>query len=299
MYDCINPKLSIIVMTYKNASNLCTTIDSILKQNFVDYEIIISDDCTPDIERNYFEIEKEKCIQQNKAVLLNYNSKNIGTVKHFNNLIKKARGQYIIPLSCGDSFIDEHVLSDIYNCFQDTGYNVITTKRRGIIDNKEKTMPERYQLDIFQKSTEQIFNYICKYADLISGSNTYYNKKVFEKYGYFDETLRLLEDCPYYLKLLYNNEKIYFFDRVSIVYDMTGVSTGKMNPLLIEDFEKMYICINNDYRDKLTFLTRRFVQYRIDKYKNSSNSGKINIIIKYVDVILILLFRKYYIKRRG
>ena len=40
-------RVSIVVMCYKNEDNLLKTIQSILMQTFKDYQIIISDDCSP------------------------------------------------------------------------------------------------------------------------------------------------------------------------------------------------------------------------------------------------------------
>ncbi|MGA9982456.1 MAG: glycosyltransferase family 2 protein, partial [Acidobacteriaceae bacterium] len=42
------PKVSVVLTTYKRAHLLRETIDSILAQSFRDFELVISDDCSPD-----------------------------------------------------------------------------------------------------------------------------------------------------------------------------------------------------------------------------------------------------------
>ena len=44
------PEVSIIVPTYKRPKYLRRLLESIVKQTYRDYEIIIIDDCSPDIE---------------------------------------------------------------------------------------------------------------------------------------------------------------------------------------------------------------------------------------------------------
>lgn len=278
-------RVSIVVMCYKNEDNLLKTIQSILMQTFKDYQIIISDDCSPRFNNAILKQIKNKLDQEQVNYLINKNEHNIGTVKHFNNLIKFSSGEIIVPLSCGDEFYNKDVLKNIVNMFNISNYSVITGRREAMKNGKIKLMPNNNEVDIIKSNNNRIINYICRYFNLISGSCTYYKKTIFEKHGYFDESYTLLEDCPYFLKLLMKDERIGFLDQVCIRYEMSGVSNGLMHPLLKEDFSKLYKNIKADYNPSLSYITKRCINYRI----NTQDKGFLSK-IRYFDVLSMLVY---------
>ncbi len=98
---------SVIIPNYNNSEWLPKSINSILKQTFSNYEIIIVDDCSTDnsieIIKKYDNIKLIQC--KNKA--FNGGSRNIG--------LKKAQGQYVLFLDSDDWFYDENCFQKIYN----------------------------------------------------------------------------------------------------------------------------------------------------------------------------------------
>ena len=109
--------VSIIVMCYKNEKNLFDTINTILEQTYTFFEIIISDDCSPNIDKRIFDSISNLLEQKGVKFTINYNLKNLGTVRHFNKLINEASGDIIVPLSCGDCFYDNQVLENVVKYF--------------------------------------------------------------------------------------------------------------------------------------------------------------------------------------
>lgn len=279
--------ISVIVMCYNNESLLKGTLDSILNQTYSKIEIIISDDGS----KNYSEKERQEfilyCKKKTEHVISNHNIENIGTVRHFNELIKKASGQYIVPLSCGDKFYDNYVLEKVNDSFNESHALVITGKRIGMTEGNSLSLPYKNQIKILKSDFKKKLQYIYKYADLISGACTYYSKEVFAKYGLFDEQYRLLEDCPYYIHLFENNINIKYVNTNFIHYDMGGVSTGGMHPLLKKDMNLMFQNILK--HSKLSFFSKRVVNYRIKKYKR--DAGKIGLLeLLYPDVMFLLVY---------
>ncbi|MDF9824995.1 glycosyltransferase involved in cell wall biosynthesis [Breznakia sp. PF5-3] len=282
--------MSVIVMCYNNEVLLDKTIESILSQTYKNIEIIISDDCSKNYDKRKMQSIALKCQQKTKQVIINHNENNIGTVKHFNKLIKMANGSYIIPLSCGDEFYSSNVLSRVNEEFQNCKALVITGVREGIRPLKARSYPTKYQIKILKKDSKKILQHLYKYADLISGSCTYYKKDVFQKYGYFDEQYKLLEDCPYYIKLLENNISIQFVNDLFIRYDMNGVSTGEMHPLLKEDMRQMFVNILENAN--LSFFSKRVVKYRIQKLGIQTGGSKLIFNLRNADVIILLVYNR-------
>ena len=93
------PLISIIIPIYKTPTNfLKEAIDSVQKQLYDNFEIIIYDDASKSIEiDNYL-----KNIQiENLKVF--YNSKNSGIAKTSNNAVKESKGEYLVFLDHDDT----------------------------------------------------------------------------------------------------------------------------------------------------------------------------------------------------
>ena len=125
----MNIEATIIVMVYKNLDQVRQTLDSIKKQTYSNYEVIVSDDGSP----NYTQEDFDKITEQYKNEFTYFklinNGINRGTVKHFNSLIKQAKGTIICPLSSGDQFYNENSLQEIMNAFDQEDKLIYTSKR--------------------------------------------------------------------------------------------------------------------------------------------------------------------------
>lgn len=282
----INKKMiSIVVMVYKNFSGLERTVDSVIMQNYDNIELIISDDGSDNYNDEYFDAIKEKCKDHFVNLVIQHNDKNVGTVKHFNKLIQAAQGDIVCPLSSGDIFITDDVIESISEHFIKTGCLICTAKRIEIGGN-ERVLPKKFQLKQLVNS-ETSLNHILTYGNFIGGATTYYSKEIFKKFGYFDERYRLCEDLPYFIKLLDNKEQISVLDKVTICYDLSGVSTLKnRNRMLDDDYVNIFIDILNNSKTKLNFFSKRALKYRIQKYSELTNKRFIN--LKFLDVVLIV-----------
>lgn len=100
-------KFSIIICTYNMGDCILNAINSILKQDFIDYEIIIYNDCSTDNTKEVVRKIKDKRIK-----LIN-GKKNVGLGKARNNAVSKAQGEYILYLDADDTLYEDTTLSKI------------------------------------------------------------------------------------------------------------------------------------------------------------------------------------------
>lgn len=100
-------RFSIIISTYNMANIIKNAINSILNQDFEDYEIIIFNDASKDNT-----IEVINSIKSNKIKLIN-SKKNIGLGAARNEAVKKAKGEYILYLDADDSLYENTTLTKI------------------------------------------------------------------------------------------------------------------------------------------------------------------------------------------
>lgn len=287
--------VSVILLTYNNLNYIDCAINSIISQDYSNIELIIGDDCS-----KYFDINRiENIIKLQsgniKKIIIYRNSKNLGTVKNLNKAIKLSNGEIIVPLACDDEFFNNNTISQISNFFDVNNCQICTAKRLLLDGNNnfKGIIPNSKQIEYLGKSTDELLKLMIK-GNFIFGACTYYKKEIFEKYGYFDESFILLEDYPYYLKLLSYNVKIKFLNEITIKYRTTGVSSGKKHPLLIEDDKKVYTSIIFPLRNKIGIKTYR--ESKLDYYRKYYSTIKITYIIKhliYLDVIILRILKKY------
>ena len=84
------PRLSVCIPAYNQVEHLKQTIDSILRQTYTDYEVIITDDSRNDMVKNFidsYDVPGKIKYYKNKEQL--------GTPENWNEAIRKSSGEYI------------------------------------------------------------------------------------------------------------------------------------------------------------------------------------------------------------
>ncbi len=277
--------VSVIILTYKNFSGIEKNLNSIFEQNYPNIEIIISDDCSENFDSNYINKLIENKSNNIKKIEILKNTKNLGTVKNFNGAIKKSTGDYIFPLSQDDFFYSKDTITKIVDSF---GESLVISGIRKVVskDGVEKgELPSIEERKILKY--KKLYNYLILNGNLISGASTYYKREVFDKYDFFDENLFLLEDMPYYLKLIRNNENIKILDFSTIKYGDNGVSSFK-NPLLRKDYMNLYFRESNEVKGYL----KRYLKYRYKKFNANNEIERIITNIQYLEAFLFKKFIK-------
>ncbi len=262
--------ISIISMSY-NSDALFRSIDSVLCQTYPDIEYILIDDGSD----NFDETEVTEYIHRNKndnikKVSILVNKENKGTVFSINRAIKESTGRYIFNLGCDDFFYDSNVISDWVDFFDRTGALVSTAKMSVYTENEPVGI---------QPTEEQIKNITCltpkelfmslSTVNYIFGCCTARSRECIEKYGYFNEKIKYIEDHSMNLRLLRMGEKIYFFDRVVVRYNTGGISSyKKLNKAFEEDADRVQEYEVYPYVDDVEKAKQKYEEFK--KYKLTS-----------------------------
>ena len=296
----MNNNLFTIVLTNYNSPVLETisSIDSILKQSYSKIQLIITDDGS----KNFNKKQIESYINKNKKsniVSIDFiiNNKNLGTVKTLNKAIKIVKGEYILFFGTGDMLAGNKVLKKFEEAFIDENKNIITSQWK-ICDGNLNVIHDFvvHKTKKYEKKYKKQLYMMCR-SNLYGSGATCYRKKVFEKYGLFDEKYTLLEDWPFWLKLLFANETIYFEEFDGLLHRYGGVSTTEEKSNATKKFCQDML---NTYRYEIVPNLNRFnphqkyrilesFMYHIEKYNNMVKTDNYRSIIKkYVNSNLIL-----------
>ncbi|GEM_PF-727315 len=104
------PVVSVVVPCYNQAEYLPDAVESVAKQTFRDFEIVIVDDGSPD---NTVEVARQLAARHSDCHISIVNKPNGGLADARNAGIRAARGQYILPLDCDDKISTDHLAKTV------------------------------------------------------------------------------------------------------------------------------------------------------------------------------------------
>lgn len=284
---------SVYIFIFKNIHGLKKTIESIYMQSYKNIELIISDDHSiEDDEKQYRMISDivEPYKTRFSDVIVNVNKENMGTVKHINKMLPMGTGKYITLLGSGDGLYRGDVLQNVANHFK-KGQSLVCTSRRIMhySEGKHIVLPSKRVCKYFYKDSKHLLNLCCREINYLVTIGSFFRRDIFEIYGCFDENYVLLEDAPFFLKLLFCGEKITFIDDITCFYEKGGVSNRKkMDKRLLEDSKKTLKLIKYPNRDRLGFFTSRIVSLKYSLRISGKKMEKIGSCILYPDAVLYM-----------
>jgi glycosyltransferase involved in cell wall biosynthesis len=198
----LNPCVSVIIPTYNRCWILKETIDSVLSQNFSDFEIIVIDDGSTDATNELLSTYGDQVTticQKNKGVSA---ARNIG--------ITIAKGDYIAFLDSDDLWLPEK-LSCQHDFFKSHPEAFICQTDEIWIRNGVRVNPKNRH----KKPSGMIFESSLQLC-LVSPSAVMIKKSLFDAVGLFNESFPACEDYDLWLRIgLYY--PIYLIDKQLVV----------------------------------------------------------------------------------
>ena len=181
------PLVSVIIPTYNRGWILQEAIDSVLEQDFHDYELIVVDDGSVDNTPAILKAYKDEITVLRQA--------NQGVSAARNSGIKAATGRLISFLDSDDLWLPRKLSAQV-QFFNDHPKAVITQTQERWIRNGVRVNPKKrhhkFSGMIFERSLA-----LC----LVSPSAVMIKKSLFNTVGIFDESLPACEDYDLWLRI--------------------------------------------------------------------------------------------------
>jgi len=217
----MQPFFSVIISLYNKEKHIAATLQSVLDQNFSNFEIIIVNDGSTDSSLSIISGFKDQRISI-------YSQENSGASNTRNNGISKANGQFIALLD-GDDLWESSYLDEMYNTiamFQDQA--VFASAIAHKIENK--IVPSQYaSLPSKTVNVLNFFQYSLKQS-LLSGSSTVFKKEILEVTGQFDPSIKSGQDTDLWIRIGLHYP-IVFINKVLVyyVYSSSSLSNTSFN----------------------------------------------------------------------
>ena len=216
-------KLSVITINRNNADSLDKTIQSVINQSYKDFEYIVIDgnstDHSIDIIKKYNSNINYWVSETDKGI---YNAMNKG--------IAKANGNYVLFLNSGDYLVNNNVLKSVFEKQQtaDIIYgNMQIDWRNGKISSGK--MPDK-------------ITFKQMYIDTLWHPVSFIKKTLFDKYGLYNETYKIVADYDFFFKvIIINNVTTYHVNLDIAMYNLNGLSSLPENKALEQAERKKVI----------------------------------------------------------
>ena len=220
-------KLSIITINYNNAEGLRKTMESVLAQSYTEIEYIIVDGASTD---GSVDVIRELAT---RPTIKWVSEKDTGIYNAMNKGIRMATGEYIQILNSGDILAADDVTERM---FQAMGYG------QWAIDNKnsrQSPIANRPQIPIFYgnmikvnaqgkvvgKSGYTEYSLRQFYSSTLNHDCAYIRRDLFEEYGLYDESLKIVSDWKWYLQAIgLGGVKPEYVDIDVTIFDDGGIS---------------------------------------------------------------------------
>jgi glycosyltransferase involved in cell wall biosynthesis len=280
------PLFSIIIPVFNRASSVSSTIDSVLNQDFKDYEIILIDDGSSDeIEKNISNYIAEKA-------LIFYTQHNSGVSAARNKGASLSKGDYLVFLD-SDDLVTQNWLSDFEKKINPKNPDVIYC---GINRLKDKNLVE-------YTNPRNPYNDGKSFGNVIPGSFCI-KSTLFTKIGGYDVNLAYGENTELGFRIKMENPFIEFVDFPNLLYILHENSHGKnarnkMNGL-IYTINKHPQLFNDNKEMKRRFLSIAGVSAILcSEFRLARNYFFKSLILFPFDIkcILRLIFANFYLFR--
>ena len=129
------PKVSLLVPNYNYARYLPETFASIRAQDFQDYEVVISDNCSTDDSVSII----REFMGQDPRVRFQAQPSNLGMVANWNWCLQNARGEYVKYLLADDTMCSPECLGKMVALIERHPQAVLVASARNIINSCSQT----------------------------------------------------------------------------------------------------------------------------------------------------------------
>ena len=213
-------KLSIITINLNNATGLFKTIESVFQQTATDFELIVVDGGSTDGSIEVIRVFEQKQSNSSKPDFIDYLSwmsePDTGIYNAVNKGILLAKGEYIQFLNSGDGLATKEVTMEMMNLIPE-GCTIF-------YGNMLKQLPDKKIRDSgFAGRMPTMLDF---YIGTLNHSASYIRKSLFDRYGLYDESLKIVADWKWFLNVIALNNIVPVYKDIDVsVFDMTGISS--------------------------------------------------------------------------
>lgn len=235
-------EISIIIPTFNSAKTLAVCLDSILKQSFTDFEVLIMDGLSTD---NTLEIAKS----YDDVRLIISSEKDNGIYDAMNKGITQSKGEWIYFLGSDDRLFNKNVLREVYEIQKKGNSKIIYGNV--LIEGQAGWAKNGQIYDGEFSLSKLIESNICHQA-------IFYKKEVFDKLGLYNIKYSICADWDLNLRLMGSYQFLYTNTIIAVFHG------GNSSAIIKNNFDNTEKWISIYHHFKFGVLNKEFSKFHGD-----------------------------------
>lgn len=279
--------VTVTVATYNSAKFVIETLDSIVAQTYPNIELIISDDCSSDdtirLCRDWLNRHKNRFLRYDIITV----PANTGVSANANRCLNAATSQWIKLLAGDDILLPNCIEDNIKYITAHPGIAVVFSqvllyKNEFKEENFIRPLPAGFPTNLMRKELDSFSQFkLLLLCDRINYTpSVFLKKETVLELGGFDESIKLVEDYPMWLKLTKAGNRLYYFHIPTVGYRQHGAAVNNMKdyglfkPLYLKSWglRKKYIYPNLPSDIRLSEMYIFFISYFFNKMGLNKNN---------------------------
>ena len=215
-------RLSIVTINRNNAVGLEKTLRSVASQTIKEFEYIVVDGASTDGS-----VDVIKKLESEFAYLKWVSEPDKGIYNDMNKGIRMATGDFIQILNSADCLASDDVTERMLESLEKEDRPSI------LYGNMVKCFPDGHRM-VDKCFAGQEITMFGMYTGTLNHDSAYIRRDLFEKYGYYDESLKIVSDWKWYMQaIVLGGEKPRYVDIDVTLFDMSGISENSENKEMI------------------------------------------------------------------
>ena len=236
------PRFSIISPVYNQENYIKQCLESVLNQNFKDFELILVNDGSTD---NSPQIINDYALKDDRIKIINKQNEGQGIAR--NVALKIATGDYVLYLD-PDDWLESGALEKIYNKFQEDDYDIIFFNFYQYFQKTNKKNKYRYIDYYYTKFKTSCFNSITA-ANILFDANGLlfkaYSRRFLVENDIKYSPTKYIEDSEFFIKSVLYAKKMVCLDEIIANYRIHDSSSRSCTNENIYTIEKTFYCCEN------------------------------------------------------
>lgn len=212
-HDAVPPMISVIIAVYNGARTIGRTLESLRKQTYQNFEVVIKDagstDGTMDVVARYADLPGARIV-----------GKDAGIFDAWNQAVAQAKGQWLCFLGADDYLWDENVLARFAQVLQ-SAY-----PKHGYVYGVEHIVSANGRvLESFGEPWEKV-GHRQRYENVVPHRGMMHHRSLFQEHGAFDTSFRIAGDYEFLRRELLKRPPLFIPDLIVVGGEWGGVSTN-------------------------------------------------------------------------
>lgn len=247
--------ISIVIPLYNKEKAVVGTLDSVLAQTYMDYEVVIVNDGSTDnskqVVEDYIKSQIAGTATNYKSQIRLINKPNGGVCSARNRGIHEAKGEYIAFLDADDLWDKDYLMEQVrmmtdFPKAAMWGINFAeVTNGNQLVRRLATGLPDDYRGYV-----EDYFGLTKKgrISDLFCSSSVVVRKEVFDKVGYFDERIKYAEDTDMWWRII-ARYPVAFYDRYMVFYQFDAENRALQKTIPLDKYLPYYVSKYAAFKD--------------------------------------------------